>query len=72
MATLADLQAELAVWKACRDAILFGAQSYSIAGRSLTRASLAEVRDKIDELETRISRKSNGPRVAPVFLNTRG
>lgn len=71
MATLADLQAELAAYKAARDAIL-QAQSYSMAGRTLTKADLKFVQDHIDSLESRIASKSTGPRSAPVFLNTRG
>jgi len=68
MATLAELQAELVAYKAARDAILTGAQSYSIAGRSLTRADLAFVQGHIDGLESRIDRKSSGVKTAPVFL----
>jgi hypothetical protein len=68
MATLAELQAELVAYKAARDAILTGAQSYTIAGRSLTRADLKFVQEHIDGLSVRIDRKSNGVKTAPVFL----
>lgn len=71
MATTAELQTELTAYRACRDAILSGAQSYSIAGRNLTRANLDYVQAHIDELEARIARKTNGPRSAPVFIQTR-
>lgn len=36
------------------EAILGGAQSYSLGSRSLTRANLAEIRKTIDELEDEI------------------
>ena len=71
MATTAELQTELAAYKTARDAILNGAQSYSIAGRSITRADLQFLQSRIDELEARIDRRSNGPRTSPVFITTR-
>lgn len=71
MATEAELTAELTAYKSCRDSILSGAQSYSIAGRNLTRADLQYVQSHINELEARISRKTNGPRTVPVFIQTR-
>lgn len=71
MATLADLQAELAAYKAARGAIL-QAQSYSMAGRTMTYADLGFVQKHIDELETRIACKASGPRTSPVFINSRG
>ena len=36
------------------EAILGGAQSYSLGSRSLTRANLAEIRKTIDELEDEV------------------
>ena len=71
MATEAELLTELAAYKACRDAILSGAQSYGIAGRQLTRADLAFVQSHVSELEARVARKTSGPRSAPVFIQTR-
>lgn len=71
MATLADLQAELVLYKTARDAIL-KQQSYTIGDISFTRADLAVVQDRIDSLETRIARKASGPRTSPVFINSRG
>lgn len=60
MADIAKLQAKLAAYEAAESAILDGAQSYTISGRSLTRANLSEIRMAISELESRIDRASNG------------
>jgi hypothetical protein len=48
---------------ACNDAILAligGAQSYSIAGRSVTKANLAELREMRTELQKEVQDASNG------------
>lgn len=53
--TLAEAETALAAW----DAALVAAsrnQSYSIEGRSLTRADVDEIRQTIDWLEARIAR----------------
>lgn len=71
MATAAELAVELTAYKACRDSILSGAQSYSIAGRTLTRADLSFLQSHIDTLEARISRKTSGVKTAPVFTTNR-
>ena len=66
--SISELQADLAAYKAARDAILSGAQSYSISGRSLTRANLDTIIKEIARLEARIGRVSRGSAVkAPVF-----
>lgn len=66
--SISELQAELAAYKAARDAILSGAQSYSISGRSLTRANLDTITKEIARIEARIGRVSRGSAVkAPVF-----
>lgn len=44
--TLADAEAQLALWLAASEAIATG-QSYSIKDRSLTRANLADVNEQI-------------------------
>lgn len=44
--TLADAEAQLALWLAASEAIATG-QSYSIKDRSLTRANLADVMEQI-------------------------
>jgi hypothetical protein len=72
MALIDDLTTELATWKAAQNAILTSAQSYSIAGRSLTRADLATIKDKVSELEARIARISQGRVTSPNFLTLRG
>lgn len=45
--TLTEMQAD---WKACLKAISVGHQSYSIAGRSFTRANLPEVSKMVSEI----------------------
>ncbi len=63
--TLAQAQAQLDAWMAA-DAAVAGGQSYSIGGRSLTRANAAEITNKIDYWEQRVirlSRASAGIRV---------
>jgi hypothetical protein len=69
MATLAELQADLVVYKTARDAILSGAQSYGIAGRSVTRANLDTINKEIARLEARIGSKSRigGNKKAPLL-----
>ena len=73
MSQLEDLQDELTKLRAARDAILSGAQSYSINGQTVTRASLTTILDRIDVIETRLSamqRKGHGGFVkAPLFMN---
>lgn len=56
MANLTQLNADLAMYRAARNAILTGAQSYSVAGRSLTRANLDDIETQIARIETRIAR----------------
>ena len=46
-ATLATMLTE---WQACLTSIAVGQQSYSIAGRSFTRANLAEVANMVAEI----------------------
>lgn len=68
MATLEQLKAKLAKYEEAEEAIIDGAQSYNINGRSLTRANLPEIRNAIAELEARIERKeSGGGIVSPIF-----
>lgn len=56
---LADLHATLAKYVTARDAILTS-QSYSINGRSVTRADLGEIESQISILESRIGRLTRG------------
>lgn len=44
----------LEMYYQAEEAILGGAQSYSLGSRSLTRANLAEIRKTIDELEDEV------------------
>lgn len=73
MSQLADLQDELTKLKTARDAILGGAQSYSINGQSVTRADLGKIFDRIDLVESRISamqRRGRGGFIkAPLFMD---
>ncbi len=57
--TLAQAQAKLDAWMVADDAVA-GGQSYSIGGRSLTRANAAEIRNNIDYWERRVMRLSQG------------
>lgn len=70
MATLEKLRAKLAMYEAAEEAILDGAQSYSVNGRALTRANLSDIREAIDVLEARIEMKegSAGGMTSPLFL----
>lgn len=45
----------LEMYYAAEEAVLGAAQSYSIGGRSLTRANLADIRNMIDQLEAEIA-----------------
>jgi hypothetical protein len=54
------LTAMLAEWKSCLTAIASAHQSYSIAGRSFTRANLAEVSDMVAELAYALKLNSGG------------
>lgn len=57
--TLAQAQAQLDLWLAA-DTAVAGGQSYSIGGRSLTRANAREITEKIQFWERRVIRLSNG------------
>jgi hypothetical protein len=59
------LQTQLNNWLACLTAISGTAQSYSIAGRSVSRAQLAEVKDTIRELQAALN-NANGRRITRV------
>ena len=57
--TLAQAEAKLATWMAAEDKVAAG-QSYSISGRSLTRANLSDIREAIKFWEVRVQRLSRG------------
>lgn len=52
---LETLRIRLRQYLACEEAILGGAQSYTIGPRNLTRANLAEIADMIKYLENEIA-----------------
>ena len=49
-----------AAWLACLNTIAVGQQSYNIAGRSFTRANLAEVSDVLGEISFALKLNSGG------------
>lgn len=71
MATLTELQADLAMYKAAELAIVSGAQSYEIAGRKVTKANLAEIRASISALELRIATLRGNRHGVAVFAGRR-
>lgn len=70
--SLSDLQDELTKLIQARDAILGGAQSYTVNGQSVNRANLQTILDRIDVVQSRISaskRAGRGFVKAPLFMN---
>lgn len=53
--TLADAETKLALWMAAEEKVASG-QSYSIGGRSLTRANLREIREQIEFWDGKIQK----------------
>lgn len=51
--TLAQAEAQLTAWLAASSAVA-SAQSYEIAGRKLTRADAAEIRQQIDYWDSKV------------------
>lgn len=51
--TLAQAQAKLALWMEADERVAAG-QSYTIAGRSLSRVNATEIRDNIDYWEAKV------------------
>ena len=70
LATLQELQTD---FTACLKAIAVAGASYSIAGRSFTRANLAEVAHTIKELQAAIENQSGSrvTRYTPTFPTQR-
>ena len=66
MATLAELQADLVLYKAARNKILVG-QSYSIGDVTLARPDLKVVESRIRDLEFQISRFQGLTHSYPIF-----
>lgn len=67
MATLAELKADLAMYKEAEKAIVLGAQQYEVAGRKVTKANLSTIREAIRELEMRIAMLSGSTCATAVF-----
>lgn len=67
--TDAELEAEITAWKAAFRA-LSGGQSYTIQGRSLTRAALPEVRQTLTDLAQEKNRRAgtSGPRLVTAII----
>ncbi|NDY41261.1 primosomal replication protein PriB/PriC domain protein [Dissulfurirhabdus thermomarina] len=63
MATTAELQDRLALYRAAEQAILSGAQEYRIGERRLVRADLAHIQAEIRSLELRLSVAQQGGRL---------
>ena len=57
--TLAQAETQLAAWLAADTAVASG-QSYSIGGRSLTRANAKEIRENIAFWDARVQSLSRG------------
>ena len=60
MKSKSEILAELTSFRAARDAILAGSQSYSINGRALARADLQTILDQIKDLELAYARADRG------------
>jgi hypothetical protein len=56
--TVAELTTMRAEWVACLRSIAVGTQSYSIAGRTFTRANLSEVKNTLAEIAYAMDVKS--------------
>lgn len=56
-ATLTEMQAD---WKAALKAIAVGNQSYTIAGRTFTRANLSEVAEMVAEINRALTIANGG------------
>jgi hypothetical protein len=63
--TLTIAEAQLTQWLACLDAIATG-QTYSIGGRSLTRANLADAKDQVEYWDRKVKRLSKTAGGIPV------
>lgn len=57
--TLEIAERKLEMWLEAEDAVATG-QSYTIGSRSLTRASLAEIRNQIDYWQTKVNSLKSG------------
>lgn len=70
MATLYELQQDLAAYKSARDKILNGGQSVRLGDRRIDRGDLQEIERKIQSLESRVAIAQNNGKLGafrPVF-----
>lgn len=67
MATVSELQARLDNYLAAEAAILGGAQSYTVNGRTVTKANMMWIKQQIDMLENRIAFASGSSHGHAVF-----
>jgi len=58
--TQAQADAQLVQWLAALDKLSTGGQSYSIGGRSLTRADLSAVQDQVEFWDKQVRKLSRG------------
>lgn len=62
--SLTQAQTQLTLWIAAETALSSGAQSYSIAGRAMSKANLREIGERITFYSNLVDRLSrNGPRI---------
>jgi len=61
--TKEEAQAELVIWKAALKAAASG-QSYSVAGRTLNRANLKEIKDMVEWFGQQVNQAERGGRRA--------
>lgn len=57
--TLAQAQAQLAIWLAADTAVASGQSFTSVSGKALTRANSAEIRKNIDYWDAKVKELSN-------------
>lgn len=57
--TLGQAEAKLTLWMDAEDKVASG-QAYSLAGRSWTRADLAEIGKRIDKWDKKVKRMTRG------------
>lgn len=67
MATIEKKKERLEMYYAAEEAILTGAQSYTIGSRSLTRADLGKIETMINKLETEIGNLEAGRKPRKAF-----
>ena len=64
--TAEQAQAQLDAWLACSLALAEGHQTYTVHGRTFSKADAGEVRRQIDYWESKVNKLSSGSRGAKV------